>query len=60
MDRELSNSRIFTFGYNANMRGPSSNLNILEFAKDLLLRMLTFSGGGEPLPSIGVVSGIPI
>ena len=55
-DPELSNSRIFSFGYSANLRGPSSALNVIDFAKDLLLRMLTFSGGHEPLPAIGSVS----
>lgn len=54
-DPELSNSRIFTFGYSANLRGPSSSLNVIDFAKDLLLRMLTFSGGREPWPAIGSV-----
>ena len=54
---ELSNARIFSFGYNANFRGPSSTLNIIDFGKDLLFRMLTFSGELEELnPSIGSVS----
>ena len=57
-DPGLSNTRIFTFGYSANLRGPSSTLNVIDFAKDLLLRMLTFSGGHEPLPAIGSVSQI--
>ncbi|KAL8881152.1 MAG: hypothetical protein Q9198_001587 [Flavoplaca austrocitrina] len=52
-DPHLASSRILTFGYNATLKGPSSNLNITEFAKDLLLRMLTFSGGAVPSPAIG-------
>ncbi|KAG8528983.1 uncharacterized protein KY384_006672 [Bacidia gigantensis] len=52
-DLELSNSRIFTFGYTAGLKGPSTALNVIDFAKDLLLRMLTFSGGPEPCPAIG-------
>ncbi|KAL8907648.1 MAG: hypothetical protein Q9207_001300 [Kuettlingeria erythrocarpa] len=52
-DPHLASSRIFTFGYNANLKGPSSNLNINEFAKDLLTRMMTFSGGPMPSPNIG-------
>ena len=55
-DSDLSNSRVFTFGYSANLRGPSSTSNVLDFAKDLLLKMLTFSGAVEPVPSIGTVS----
>ena len=39
---ELAAARIFTFGYNADFRGPSTILNITDFAKDLLSRMLTF------------------
>ena len=56
LDADLASSRILTFGYNANFKGPSSNLNITEFAKDLLLRMLTFSGGTIPSSPIGTVS----
>ena len=55
-DPALLDSRIFTFGYNANLRGPSTTSNIIDFAKDLLLRILTFSGQYEPLPPIGTVS----
>ncbi|KAL8668337.1 MAG: hypothetical protein Q9168_007032 [Polycauliona sp. 1 TL-2023] len=53
LDAHLASSRILTFGYNASLKGPSSNLNMIEFAKDLLLRMLTFSGGTVPSPPIG-------
>ena len=41
----LSSHRIFTFGYNANFKGAGTNLNIIDFAKDLLFHMLVFSGG---------------
>lgn len=40
---EFASWRLFTFGYNANWRGPSTILNISDFAKDLLLQMLTFT-----------------
>jgi pimeloyl-ACP methyl ester carboxylesterase len=39
----LSTWRIFTFGYDSNWRGSGANLNISDFAKDLLLQMLTFT-----------------
>lgn len=55
LDPELGTSRIFTFGYNANFKGACSNLNIIDFARDLLLRMLTFSGGNAPARPIGTV-----
>jgi hypothetical protein len=35
----LSHFRVFTFGYNANWRGLDTTLSILDFAKDLLVRM---------------------
>ncbi|KAI9888851.1 MAG: hypothetical protein M1814_006201 [Vezdaea aestivalis] len=44
-DAELSRSRIFTYGYDAGLTGPYTTLSILDFAKDLLLRMQTYSGG---------------
>ena len=51
---ELSNVRIFSFGYNANFRGPNTLSNITDFAKDLLFRMLTFTGPPDADPSIRV------
>lgn len=45
----LSSFRIFSFGYNANFKGAGTNLTIHDFAKSLLLDMLTFSG--EPRQS---------
>jgi pimeloyl-ACP methyl ester carboxylesterase len=47
---ELYSFRIFSFGYNSNPRGGGTNLNITDFAKDLLLSMLTFSGGIDEIP----------
>ena len=44
---ELAAARILTFGYNADFRGPSTILNITDFAKDLLFRMLTFEEEAE-------------
>jgi len=44
-EQELSAFRIFSFGYNSNYKGVGTNLNILDFAKDLLFSLLTFSGG---------------
>lgn len=41
---ELSSFRIFSFGYNANFKGAATNLNTIDFAKDLLFSMLSFSG----------------
>lgn len=43
-DSELSRARILTFGYNAAITGQYTSLNILDFAKDLLFRMKTYSG----------------
>ncbi|KAI9150831.1 NACHT and WD domain-containing protein [Paramyrothecium foliicola] len=37
----LAKFRISTFGYNAKYRGASTNLDIIDFAKDLLLQLLT-------------------
>ncbi|KAL9111328.1 MAG: hypothetical protein Q9227_004205 [Pyrenula ochraceoflavens] len=39
---DFASCRIFTFGYNSNWKGGGTNLNISDFAKDLLLQMLTF------------------
>lgn len=50
----LSAYRIFTFGYNSNFKGAGTNLNITDFAKDLLFQMLVFSDGlGEDRVPIG-------
>jgi len=45
-EQELSSFRVFSFGYNSNFKGTGTNLNTIDFAKDLLFSMLTFSGGG--------------
>ena len=56
-DVQLCRFRIFTFGYNANFKGPHTGLSIMDFAKDLLLRMLSYSGKlGEDDIGIGHVS----
>ncbi|KAL8787664.1 MAG: hypothetical protein Q9213_002095 [Squamulea squamosa] len=44
-DHQLDKSRVFTFGYNSNFKGGGTNLNITDFAKDLLFHLLTFSQG---------------
>lgn len=44
---ELSRARIFTFGYNAIFTGQSTPLTILDFAKDLLLRMKMYSADNQ-------------
>ena len=50
-EEDLSTSRIFTFGYDSDWRGAGTNLNISDFAKDLLLQMLTY--GGDDRTAIG-------
>jgi hypothetical protein len=42
-DLHLSQSRLFTFGYNADITRHETPLNILDFAKDLLLRLKTYA-----------------
>lgn len=46
-DQELRKSRIFTFGYFSAFTNVQTTLNILDFAKDLLFRMRTFSSEGQ-------------
>lgn len=57
-EAELCNSRIFTFGYNADFSGQHTSLNILDFAKELLFRMKTYSNVGsandQPIGKVGV------
>lgn len=54
-DQQLYKTRIFTFGYNSNFKGGGNNLNITDFAKDLLFHLLAFSQdesqpiGGRPI-----------
>ncbi|PMD13592.1 NACHT and WD domain protein [Hyaloscypha hepaticicola] len=45
-ETDLCRSRIFTLGYNAEFSGQDTPLSILDFAKDLLFRMKTYSDGG--------------
>lgn len=50
----LSSYRVFTYGYNSNFKGAGTNLNIIDFAKDLLFQMLVFSDGlGEGRVPVG-------
>jgi pimeloyl-ACP methyl ester carboxylesterase len=42
-EEALSAWRVFTFGYDSNWRGAGANLNISDFAKDLVLQLLTFT-----------------
>ncbi|KAL9093906.1 MAG: hypothetical protein Q9165_003829 [Trypethelium subeluteriae] len=44
-EENCSAFRIFTFGYNSNWRSLASNLNITDFAKELLLQLLAFDEG---------------
>ncbi|KAK8852144.1 Vegetative incompatibility protein HET-E-1 [Apiospora arundinis] len=46
-DADLSRSRVFTYGYDASLTGPYTTVNILDFAKDLLFRMKTYSGSNS-------------
>lgn len=41
-DSHPSPCRIFTFGYNSQFKGAGTNLNIIDFAKDLLFQLSTF------------------
>ncbi|KAL9613168.1 MAG: hypothetical protein Q9167_002288 [Letrouitia subvulpina] len=50
----LSNVRIFSFGYNAGLRAPDTIMNITDFAKELLLGMLTFAPSASTGPSIRI------
>lgn len=57
---ELSRFRIFTFGYNANWKGSNTVASIADFAKDLLLRMLTHATGfDQQNQPIGTVCSPP-
>jgi hypothetical protein len=57
---ELSRFRIFTFGYNANWKGSETIVGIADFAKDLLLRMLTYATGfDQQSQPIGTVCSPP-
>jgi hypothetical protein len=54
-DKDFSQVRVFTFGYNADFRGPENTSNIIDFAKDLLFGMLTYSVDENQGGSIGSV-----
>ena len=55
LEPELSNARISTFGYTAGITGSSNTMNILEFAKDLLLKMKYEKHQGSPVGSVSSV-----
>jgi hypothetical protein len=60
LEPELSRFRIFTFGYNASWKGSGAVVSITDFAKDLLLRMLTYATGFDPQNQpIGTVCSPP-
>ncbi|KAL8715497.1 MAG: hypothetical protein Q9220_000832, partial [cf. Caloplaca sp. 1 TL-2023] len=63
-DPELSRARMFTFGYNANFNGQHTSLNILDFAKDLLLSMQIYSGeyhqNDAPIGEVSVSKALEI
>lgn len=44
-DEHLGSCRIHTFGYNSNFKGEARGLDVVDFAKDLLLQMLNHPGG---------------
>jgi pimeloyl-ACP methyl ester carboxylesterase len=60
-DPDLSSFRIFSFGYNSNFKGAGTNLNTIDFAKDLLFSMLTFSGAlGQRVENRTAIGSKPI
>lgn len=52
LEPELNNARIYTFGYAAGIIGSSNMMNILEFARDLLLKMKYERKQGSPIGSV--------
>jgi hypothetical protein len=52
IEPELKGARIYTFGYAASIIGSSSTMNILELAKDLLLKMKYEKQQGSPIGSV--------
>ena len=58
-EQGLSHFRVFTFGYNADWRGPGMTLSILDFAKSLLVRMRGYGGHGldgkRPIGKVGML-----
>ncbi|KAI9690719.1 MAG: hypothetical protein M1820_009871 [Bogoriella megaspora] len=50
---EFATWRIFSFGYNSNWKGGPTNLNVSDFAKELLLQMLTFTEDGSAATAMG-------
>lgn len=55
-DEQLKSCRVFAFGYDANFKGEARGLDVLDFAKDLLLQMLNYPDGlGRSGPILFVV-----
>ncbi|GAB1318190.1 NACHT and WD domain-containing protein, variant [Madurella fahalii] len=51
-DEHLGSCRVLTFGYNSNFKGDARGLDVIDFAKDLLLQMLNYPNGlgkGRPI-----------
>ena len=46
--------RIFSFGYNANFKGASTSLRILDFAKELLFKMLGYGAEEEKIGRVRI------
>lgn len=44
-DEHLGSCRVLTFGYNSNFKGDAKGLDVIDFAKDLLLQMLNYPDG---------------
>ena len=46
-EEEFADHRIFTYGYNSHFMGSGTTLNVIDFAKDLLVRLLVHSHGSR-------------
>jgi len=55
-DADLFPTRIFTFGYNADLAGKGTLSNILDFARELLLQMKTYSSSETDDGALGKAS----
>lgn len=54
-DELLASFRISTFGYNSKFKGPATNLEIIDFAKDLLLQLSTEFGPAPNEPQRPII-----
>ncbi|KAL2131706.1 hypothetical protein VTI74DRAFT_4725 [Chaetomium olivicolor] len=52
-EKGASHFRVFTFGYDANFRGPDRKLGILDFARSLLVRMSGYGHASSEERPIG-------